>query len=839
MNALARRHALGVPRKRKAEDAMFEELWKDIRYGLRGLAHAPGFTAVAVLTLAVAIAANTTVFSWVDAILLKPVPGVTDGRQTYSLEMLPPCNWNVSYLDLLDYRANLKLVDGIAASREPAAFDIGESGPPRRILGEMVTGNYFSVLGVRPVLGRTFQNDERAERELVAVISYRFWQEYCHGDPGVVGTSLRANKRELKIIGVAAPNFGGAWRGLAFDIWVPITLGPRFNLMPQAMLDARDARALLTIARLKPGVTLEQARAEARSLSVLLARRYPETNRNAVATLDPEGEAHNNVKFLLGGSLRILLAMCGVVLLIACANVANLLLARATARQRELSLRLALGANRARLSRQLLTEALTLAFLGALVGVPLALKTRHLLAFLLPPMELPILMNIPFNGTILAFSALTCVVAALASGVIPAMHAARSDLVDALKEGGRGGSASAGTHRLRDLLVVGEVALALVALVGAGLFAKSFRGATGMSPGFDPRNVLVSKFYLSPSGYTAAQQRADFMLRLRDKLAASPGVVEAAYADSIPLGYAGTGGCGVVVPGYVLQPGEGPNADRNFVSPEFFHLLRIPILSGRAFDARDDLEGAPVAIVNQAFARHYLNGKDPVGMEIQGCGAQLRIVGLAGDAKYYTFMEEAHPMIYAPFAQRYGPLNDYDQGIGVFLKTPGNPLGALPALRRAAAGVDPAVGVYDAMPLEDYIGFSVFAQKIAARLLSVLGAIALLLAVMGLYSVMAYAVSQRTHEIGIRMALGGQRANVLGMVVRKGLALTLIGLLAGLVAALSAAQVVASMLLNVSSTDPWIFVGAALFLTAIAVLASLLPARRATRVDPLVALHCE
>lgn len=718
-------------------------------------------------------------------------------------------------------------------------FNVGEGSAPRRVWGEMVTGNYFSVLGVRPVLGRTFAQDERAERDLVAVISYAFWQDYFRGDPGVVGKTLRANKQELKIIGVAARNFGGAWRGLVFDIWVPITLGPRFNLMAQDMLERRDARALLTVARLKPGATLEQARAEVRSLSGLLARRYPETNRDGVATLNPEGEAHNNVKFILGGSLRILLAMCGVVLLIACANVANLLLARATARQRELSLRLALGANRGRLSRQLLTEALTLSFLGALIGVPLALWARPLLAYLTPPMELPILMDIPINATILGFSVLICVVAALVSGLVPALHAVRSDLVDALKEGGRSGTAGGGTHRMRDLLVVGEVALALVALVGAGLFAKSFRSATATDPGFDPKNVLVAKFYLTPSGYSGAQQRADFMQRLRERLETNPGVAQAGFADSIPLGYAGTSGCEVQVPGYVIPPGEGPSIDSSLVSPGFFHLLRIPVVNGREFNAGDDLKGAQVAVVNQAFVHHYLNDKDPVGMQIRGCGSQVTIVGLCKDSKYYSFTQAPDPMIFVPFAQRYGPANGYDSGIGVFIKAAGDPLQVLPVLRRAASSLDPGVGVYDASPFEEYIGFSVFAQKIAARLLIVLGAIALLLAAMGLYSVMAYSVTQRTHEIGIRMALGGQRSRVMNLVLRKGLVLTLIGLAAGLVATLCASQVVASMLLNVSATDPSIFLGASLFLAAIALLASLLPARKATRVDPMTALHCD
>ena len=818
---------------------MLNSLRKDIKYSLRALARSPGFALVAVLTLAVAIAANTTVFSWVDAIMLKPLPGVTDGKPTLSLEMEPPYGSNVSYLDFRDYRLSLKLVEGIAASREPAEFDLGEGGAPRRIMGEMVTGNYFSVLGVRPVLGRMFAPDELAERDLVAVISYKFWQDYFHGDPGVAGKTLRANKRELTIIGVAAPGFGGAWRGLAFDIWVPITLGPQFNLMNSEMLEQRGSRALLTVGRLKPGVTLEQARAEVRSLAALLARRYPDTNSNAVATLHMEGDAHNNVRFILGGSLRILLAMCGLVLLIACTNVANLLLARATARQRELSLRLALGANRALLTRQLLLEALQLAVLGALIGVPLALWARHLIVYLVPPMELPIVMNVPFNATILGFSVLTCMTAAVISGLIPSLHAVRSDLVNALNEGGRSGTAGAGTHRVRDLLVVSEVALALVALVGAGLFVKSFRSATAMGPGFDPKNVLVSKFYLTPGGYTGAEQRADFMLRLRERLETQPGVVQASYAESIPLGYAGTANCDVQIPGYVPQPNEGPSVNRNFVAPGFFRLMRIPILKGREFNAGDDSKGAQVAIVNRQFAHHFLNDKDPVGMQVRGCGTQLTIVGLSGNSKYYTFADPPYPMIYAPFAQRYAAAGGYDQGIGLFIRTTGNPVQALPVLRRAVSSLDPGVGVYDAVPLEDYIGFSVFAQKIAARLLSVLGAIALLLAGMGLYSVMAYSVSQRTHEIGIRMALGGQRSNVMTMVLRKGLALTVIGLLAGIFAALLATQAVASLLLNVSASDPWIFAGAGLFLVAVALTASLMPARRATQVDPLIALHCE
>jgi predicted permease len=392
---------------------------------------------------------------------------------------------------------------------------------------------------------------------------------------------------------------------------------------------------------------------------------------------------------------------------------------------------------------------------------------------------------------------------------------------------------------MRDFLVIGEVALALVALVGAGLFAKSFRAASSINPGFEAKNVLVSKFYLSPGGYTEPEQRADFLFRLRERLESYPGIVQAGYSESIPLGFSGTAGCDVEVDGYVPQRGEGSSVDRDLVSPGFFHLLKIPILSGREFGPQDDAKGAPVAIVNQTFAHHYLADKDPVGMQVQGCGARVNIVGLARDVKYYSYDQTPRPMIYVPFAQRYGPIHDYDRGVGLYARTTGDPAQALPILRRAVASIDPAVGVYNAMPFEDYMGASVFPRRIAASLLTVLGAIALLLAAVGLYSVMAYSVTQRTHEIGIRMALGGQRSRVMSLILRKGLALTLIGLAAGLVAALSASQVVASVLLNVSATDPLIFLGASVFLGAIALLASLLPARKATKVDPLTALHCD
>jgi predicted permease len=816
-----------------------ETILQDVRYAARMLARSPGFTAVAVLTLAIAIAATTTVFTWVDAVLLQPLPGLPPGEGTYSVETNPPKGHGLSYPELLDCQTYLKSLSGLAASQEPAAFDIGDGETPQRVWGELVTNNYLAVLGARPILGRLFRNEENSEQDLVGIISYRLWQTEFHGDRSIVGRTVRVNKNQMTIIGVMPPQFGGAWRGLAFDMWVPLTLGSRLNQVSQEILQERGARGLLTVARLKPGVSLQQARAEVRRFGGILAKHHPSSNMTIGLDFNPELEAQNNVKFILARPLGILLAMCGVVLLIAGANVANLLLARSAGRQKEFSLRLALGASRERLTRQLLTEALLLAAIGTAVALPLAFWARQSLSLLVPPVDMPIRLDVPFNGHILGFSILLCVAAAVISGLVPALHAARPDLVDNLKEGGRGGSAGARAHRLRDLLVAGEVALAMLSIAGAGLFAKSFRTTTALDPGFDPHNVLVAKLYLSPSGYTGFEQRAHFVAQVKERLEAMPGVAGVSYAESIPMGFQGAPGCGVEVGGYIRPPGEAPGGDRNMISPGYFRVMKTPLLAGREFTDSDTRDRAFVAVVNQEFARHYMAGRDPLGVTIRACGQPTIIVGLVRNSKSYSFVEEPRPVLYLPLQQRYGPVGDYDRGIGLFLRSSGEVKFAVPLLRSALKSVDPAVGVYDGMAYEDYIGASVFAQKVAASLLSVLGGISLLLAAMGLYSVMAYSVSQRTHEIGIRMALGGQRGNILGMVLKKGLALALTGIVAGILAALACTQAVASLLLGVSPADPLVFTSAALFLLAIAALATILPARTATQVDPLTALHCE
>lgn len=666
----------------------------------------------------------------------------------------------------------------------------------------------------------------------MAVISERLWRSRFQADPGVIGRTIRVNRSELTIVGVTPPEFCGATRGLIFEMWVPLMMGPQLHLLDEALLHNRKARMHNAIARLEPGVTIEQARAEVAAIARELTRANPLTNDGFGASLLPPLKAHGDVRSLLLAPLQILMAMCLVVLLIACVNVANLLLARSTARQKEISIRLALGAGRGRIARQLLTEALLLAGLGALAGLPLVTAMVRSLSHLTPTgIGLPVGLELEMNGEALGFTVLICVLAALVSGLSPALHALRPDLNESLKEGGRGGSLGARSQRLRAAFVVSEVALALVALAGAGLFLTNFRNASSVHPGFEPRNVLVSRFYLSTSGYTA-EQRQQFCLRLRDRLESAPGILGVSYADTIPLGFGLGPGTTVEIEGYVPGQSEQMTIPRTVMAPGYFQVLRLPLVGGRDFTAQDDLNSAPVLIVNQSFARRYFGGRDPLGRKVRAWGKWFTVVGLVKDSKYYYLSEPPRPYLYAPLQQAGVPA-----GIAFYVRTAGPPAEALATLRREAAAIDPNAAAFDALPLSEYISAPLFSQKIAASLLSVLGMMSLLLAAVGLYSVMAYAVSQRTHEIGIRMALGAQPPDVLGMVMRQGLVLTAAGLVAGLAAAVMATGLVAGMLENVSATDPLIFAAASLFLSLVALPSSYFPARRATKVDPIIALR--
>ncbi|MGB9459102.1 MAG: ABC transporter permease [Bryobacteraceae bacterium] len=815
-------------------------LWQDIRFGVRMLRNSPGFTVVAVLTLALGIAINATVFSWINSVLLHPFPGVGDAKRVDLIEMMTPAGEHLdgsSYTDYRDYRAKLRLVSGVALGRF-TPLSIGADGRTGRAWAEPVSANYFDVLQVKPVLGRTFRPEEGGEQAgayPVAVISYGMWRSRYHSDPKVLGKIIRLNRHDLTIVGVAPPQFHGSLVGVVFDVWMPITMAPEMGT-GDGTLTYRATRDLTSmIIRLKPGVTIEQARAEVSALARRLAAMYPGTNQGVDATVVPVGEGHLGLQGLLLKPLRILIAVCALLLLIVCANVANLLLARAVSRQKEFGIRLALGARRGRLARQLLTETLILAGTGAAVGVILVMWMGPALLLLAPRIDVPLDLGGGVNLPTLAFTVLIAAVATVISGMAPVLFSVRADLNEALKEGGRSGGSGTRSHRLRGMLVMAQVALAMVALVGAGLFYRSFRNTVGIRPGFDMNNVSVSQFYLSYAGYSA-QEQWTFCRKLRERLEAEPGVVDVTYSDEVPLGHpVGTSPLQrLEIEGYVPARNEQMMIHRATVPPGYFQFMRIPLLEGREFTDRDDEHASEMRIiVNETFARRFFRGRDPIGRELKMENGLAIVVGLVKDSKYHSLAEAPLPFFYLPFRQWFRPGLNFS----VFLRTAGDPLQMTPVLRREALALNQDA-VFSTKLLAEAAAASLYPQTVAATLMSVVGLICVLLAAIGLYSVISYAVSQRTQELGIRVALGAQPSDVRGLVIQEGLKLLLPGLAAGAAAAVLAARAVNGMLIQVSPTDPATLAAAALLLGLIGVAASYVPALRATRIEPMRALHC-
>jgi predicted permease len=827
-----------------------DDLLRDVQFGVRMMLRNPALSAVAVLTLAIGIGACATAFSWIDAILLQPLSGVAGANRLFTLESLTPNGAMVpnSYPDFRDFRDNLSTVD--VAVAHPTAFSLGPEGHGERVWGEMVSGNYFAVLGVQPEVGRVFQPAEVPDapgKSPIAVVSDRYWRSHLGADPAVVGKTIRVNQHELTVVGVVSPQFHGMIPAMAFDIWVPYMEQSALNGVPLWMLRDRHDRNMLGIARLKPGVTFDQARQEVKALAERMAVANADVSEGMSATLLPLWKSPHGPQGLLVGPLRILMGVCVLLLLIVCANVANLLLARATTREPEFAARLALGATRLRLGRQVLTETLLLTLAGAALGLAATPWLTGALHLLLPPgnVRQMVLMDAHLNLTVLAFTAGVGMLAALAAGLVPALRVGRLNLTARLNAGGRSGHA--GRSRTGSALVACEVALALVTLVGAGLFLRGFRQTLNINPGFDPTHVMLNQFYLSTNGYSLAQ-RKEFCRRLAERMMSAPSVTDVAYSDGIPLGFEPSWWEELEIEGYARHPNENMNIFRNVISPGYLPLMRIPIVEGRNFTEQDnENSGDPVMIVNQAFVRRFFPGRDPVGKRIHGWGSWFHVIGVTADSKYHYLGEPETPYFYVPFRQVYRE----DMNLAFYVRTQGNPANVLSILRAQTRELDPNVTVFDATPLSEFIGASLYPQKVAASLMSVLSGLALLLAAVGLYSVMAYSVAQRTQEIGVRMALGAAPAHVLRMIVRQGLALTSLGLLAGLALAFVLARSVASVsftnsamgssasLMGSSSTDPLVYMAAALFLYAIAAIAALLPARRAAAIEPMKALRAE
>ena len=825
-------------------------LLQDLRYSLRMMFRNRSFTLLAVFTLAIGIGACTTVFSWIDGILLRPLSGVASPDRLVAVETLTPSGAFVpnSYPDYRDFRDHLKLLSGIAVTH-PAAFSVGQQDHAERVWGELVSGNFFSVLGARATAGRVFLPQEYGDKPgafPLVVISDRFWRSHFNADPSIVGKTVRVNQRELTVIGIADPAFHGSFAGETFDLWVPYMMQPQLNGVDEWMLRDRGDRNMFGIARLKPGVTLDQARGELASLATRMAIADADTNQGLSATMLPLANSHFGPQALLLAPLRILMGVCGVLLLIVCANVANLLLARATVRQKEFSTRLALGASKARLARQTVTEILLLSIAATLCGLAVTVWMSNILGKLLPSGQRSLALDLHLNFHVFAFSAMLCLFTTFAATLFPALEAGRTNLNEKLNEAGRSGVGGVRSHRLRSSLVVAEVSLALVALIGAALFVRGFSAARRIDPGFQSAHVLLSQFYLTSNGYSL-EQRKEFTRRLGEKLQSAPGITSVAWSDFVPLGFDAGSWEHLEVRGYNPSRDENMKIYRNIISPDYLQLLGIPILEGRNFTAHDDEKSPRVMVVNQAFVDHFFAGRSPIGRQIHGWGDWFTVVGVVANSKYHYLSEAPLPYFYVPFRQMYRA----DLNLAFFVRTQGNPETALPLVRQKAKEIDPAVTVFDSVPLSEYMEASLYPQRVAASLLSVLGMLSVVLAAVGLYSVMAYSVAQRTHEIGIRMALGARPADVLRLVVRQGLSLVLAGLVVGLCLSLAVSRSIAAMsifgstmdtptkLLGVSAMDPLTYAGAMVMLLLVALFATWIPARRAAAVEPMTALRCD
>src|SRR5690349_5653679 len=678
---------------------------EDLRYAMRVLRRTPSLTAVAVLTLALGIAAITTVFGWIDGMVLHPFRGAKDDGQLAVLESVSASGMQhqVSYADSRDFQDSLRSISGLLLNQKGPA-SIGDGEKPYFAWYESVSGNYFDVLGVKPVMGRAFARDEYGDRAkaFTAVISYRVWQNYFHADKSVLGRTVRINRYPVTIVGVAPPEFGGDFPGVALDAWIPVQLAGERD---------RGERHFNAIVRLKPGVSVSEANAEAATVAARLARDFPKTNEGIGARIVPIWKAQEGASSIVAWPLAVLGAACGLVLLIACANVANLLLARSAARQTEFGIRTALGASPGRLSRQVILESLLLAALATLVGLPLALSLENVLIYFVPPTGVPVNFNVQPSARVFLFAALVCLASALISGIPPAFQLAQRSLVDALKQRGRGGTRSAHAQRISGVLVVAETGLALAALVTLGLFFRSLNGLENAPAGFHHRNVTVCRLFLSTNNYTASEEQ-EFSRRLREHLLAAPGVTSAAYSDSIPLGFGLGKWTTVVVEGYASRPGEHLDVHHASVSPGYFDLLRIPLLAGRDFRAEDNPTAPRVMIVNESFARRFFDGRDPVGRRVQIYGRPFRIVGMVKDSKYYNLSEAPQPYFCMSFDQvHYG---SGENGVAFYARTERDARDFVPVLRREMSAIDPNSAGLTAMPLSDYISAAWFGSRIAS-----------------------------------------------------------------------------------------------------------------------------
>ena len=809
-----------------------EMMLQDLRYALRALRKSPLFSVVAVLTLGLGIGANTTIFTWLEGVVLRPLPVVRDYDRLVLVITRGPENarWSFSIPDWQDVARAATLIEGPAINNA-VPVSVRTSGQAERAWGEVVSANYFDVLGIHPFLGRGLlpAEDSALGAHPVVVLAYGYWQRKFAGDPGVVGRTVSINGHPLTVVGVMPPRFGGKSAGVQFDLWLPLSMVGVATGTPRQYTE-RQWQTYDAFARLKPGVTFAQADAEMRKIGRDLATTYVHEDGNTGRELLPMRDDY--VQAIFRPALVAVLGITAVVLLIACANVANLLLARAASRRREMGIRLALGARRAALVRQLMVESCVVAVLGGGLGLLIASWGGGLLAALLPPVAYPVNLEMHLDARVLLFSLAVTLGTVILFGAVPALQGSRPDLVPALKDGTAAAGRSHGI--LRGTLMVAQLAFSVVALVAAGLFARSLRAGEHVDAGYRaPDRVLLVSTDLFLAGYTPSRGRVAAE-QLLQRVQALPGVASASFADIVPLGFGGDNSAGAEIQDYVPQKDENMAIQDVTIAPRYFETIGTPIIEGREFTPQDDSGAMKVAIVNEAFAKRYWPGQDPVGrwIDISGSGRRV-IVGVAATSKYKHLNESPIPYVFLPLAQ------SYDAQVALLIRSSGDPKLLTAPVRRAFAAFDPNLPFLDVRTFAEHMEAAVYFMRVGALMLGLFGALAVVLTTMGIYSVVAYSVSQRTREIGIRTALGATRRDILSLVLGHGMRLAAAGVVIGSILALGVARLLSSQLFGVGAGDPPTYAAIAALLAAVALVASWLPARRAARVDPMVALRTE
>jgi len=821
---------------------MMETFWQDVRFALRVLIKSPGFTIIAVVTLALGIGANTAIFSVANAFLFRPLP-VKDADRLVVVAVQSSASTDpnpISYLDYLDYRQQSDVFSDMTGYTIDL-IGLGSGGHADRVVGSYVPSNFFSMLGIHPAAGRLISPGEGdlPKTGPVVVLGYGYWQKRFAGNPSVIGRPVSVDGVDVTIIGVVQKEFTGPYNVIEMDAYLPIGMyGAGTN--STTFFTNRGDHDVRVLATLKPGISVPQAQTALGVIAQRLAQQYPKDDQGQIVrvfpekTARPEPSAADSLPLIA----TVFLALVGLVLLVACVNVANLLLARAAARQSEMAIRAALGAGRLRLIRQLLTESLMLAAGGGTLGALLGLWVCHALEGLRPIGDFQISLGVTFDWRVFGYVAGASAISGILAGLLPALRVSRANLNETLREGGRGTIGGGNRQRLRSALVTAQVAGSIIVLVAAGLFARSLKNAESVDLGFDPHNVLNVGIDPGLQGYDQARSDAFFRELLR-RAKATPGVESASLAFNYPMAYYNDG-AGTYAEGQELMPdSRAPGASYNCISPDYFNVMRIPIVEGRTFNDADTASSQPVAIVNQAMANRIWPGKDPVGLKFsykgQG-GPQVTVVGIARDAKYSGIIDPVGNYFFVPQTQHYRSTHVLQ------LRTAGvQPESLIPAIEADVRELDPNLPVFDVMSMERSLsganGF--FLYQMGAGFAGVLGGLGLILAIVGVYGVVSYNVSQRRHEIGVRMALGASPSVVFGMVLRLIAFLVGGGVVLGSLTALGVSRFLSSLLVGVAPWDPSTYGAVDALLIAVALVACYLPARRATRVDPSTALRYE